>query len=825
MASRNDKRQPGEAFADGSEIVNKRSRKGSSDGAAQTSFHGSGIQNSGHGDFTVMGNVNITANSMLKSEEANKFMRQLFVTDASEDRNKLKRKKGNRAKGTCEWILKTDELTCWLGSKKPATSIQRDNILWLHGNPGTGKSTMAIFLTEELSERFSTMENNTLIYFFCDASFEQRRTATSIIRGLLYQLVQKHPHLLLNYVLPRYKERGDQIFASFDALWKMFAEAAADQSTGQKYCIIDALDECDRESQQILLYQLKESFDSHHHSPSNIQILITSRPYREIQEYLADFMNKDLASFGQARQDIDQCIKERVDELVKRKHYTAKVEKEVSDILREKAEGTFLWIGLACEELREKSSKDAIRFLKNMPKGLMSLYSRLLETAIEDKSNEGNILRRILSFVAVSFEVLSLLELSNACKLHVDEQDVDTRLQYTRDQIASCRLLVVIQDEKVQLLHQSVRDFLVGDGSRSFINKFEAHSDAACVCIDFLISHFNSHHTRNKSQPFFEYATHNWTAHARAAQDKFRVETSHQSFFEDPSPCRESWLSYLPSPEFIALSVSNYEHRRIMKFLFDRCDGGVCITEGAVVLSKRCSYGALNCLIQHQRTSFTITEKMVMDISLSPTYGYDIPITKTIVENAIMNVGISTATILLGRLGCTFDITENIVKAAASNWKSGDEILELLFKQRGDEFAVTEEILKSAAENRYCGKQVINILLKQVEAAVKNEKHGEQIVRILLEQRGDEIVITEEILLASAENRLSSYNVMSVLLKERAYQITITEKIVKEVQKNSKSCKKVMKLLSQYRDRVTMTEEAIREIDIELNPTRDESVG
>jgi hypothetical protein len=68
-------------------------------------------------------------------------LKNLFLTDPSEDKNALKRRKGEHAPGTCEWILETEELQNWLRSTTNAEC--NENILWLSGNPGTGKSTMA----------------------------------------------------------------------------------------------------------------------------------------------------------------------------------------------------------------------------------------------------------------------------------------------------------------------------------------------------------------------------------------------------------------------------------------------------------------------------------------------------------------------------------------------------------------------------------------------------------------------------------------------------------------------------------------------------------
>jgi hypothetical protein len=226
-------------------------------------------------------------------------LRDLFLTDPFEDKNALKRKKGIRATGTCEWILETEELSAWLDTERRTESQNHaTNILWLHGLPGTGKSTMSIFLAEELPRIFSATTGRTLAYFFCDTSSEERSIATAVLRGLLIQLLQQHPQLL-NYLLPKYNERKAKLFTSFDALWTIFMNFATDKATGRKYCIIDALDECEPDSQVTLLTQLQQTF-GHHSSDdpvSNIRILITSRPYPEIDECLRQFVSKDLASF------------------------------------------------------------------------------------------------------------------------------------------------------------------------------------------------------------------------------------------------------------------------------------------------------------------------------------------------------------------------------------------------------------------------------------------------------------------------------------------------------------------------------------------------
>ncbi|KAF1730692.1 Vegetative incompatibility protein HET-E-1 [Beauveria bassiana] len=497
-----------------------------------------GNSNSGFQAKTINGPVNYyfaqpALRHNLEAEEACRC--DLFVTDPLEDKKALKRKKGDRVAGTCEWILGTEDLIAWLGPSQNQRPLSHAiQVLWLHGNPGTGKSTLAIYLTDVLSTKFSTTDGHTLAYFFCDSAFDTRRKATSVIRVLLWQLVKQHPQLL-SYVLPTYNERKAKLFESFDALWTIFIAAAADRNTGRKYCIIDALDECDDESQKSLLQQLRKTFHSPD-APPNIQILVTSRPYPEIRKHLEKFTHKDLASFPDVQRDIDHCIEERVAQL----NYTKKTKGQVAKMLRDKAEGTFLWIGIACNELEDTPSKDAILCLKALPSGLHSLYKELFSAALKKETEKGMI-QLILSFVAVSRRPLTLLELSEACRLRQDEDDIETRTQFMREYIESCRLMVVIEDKKVLLLHQSVKDYLFKVGEQACFSEAEAHANLAYRCQDYLIEKF--HNPKEAHVRLSDYAIVEWPNHARMAQSRFVVMAAQAEFFNVTCACRESWLA------------------------------------------------------------------------------------------------------------------------------------------------------------------------------------------------------------------------------------------------------------------------------------------
>jgi len=76
-------------------------------------------------------------------------------------------------------------------------------------------------------------------------------------------------------------------------------------------------------------------------------------------------------------------------------------------------------------------------------------------------------------------------------------------------------------------------------------------------------------------------------------------------------------------------------------------------------------------------------------------------------------------------------ITPEVVAAAAGNYRSGREVMQLLLQERPDEVRITPEVVAAAAGNDGSGKEVI---------------------QILLQQRPDEIHITCESLSAMAGN-------------------------------------------------------------------------
>lgn len=113
---------------------------------------------------------------------------------------------------------------------------------------------LSIFLAEELEQIVSRSQDAISIQYYCDNKDERRNTAVAVLRGLLFQLLQKREKLI-SHILPTFKVQKENLFtsSSFGALWTCFEPMVCDASLGCVYCGIDGLDECDTASLEVFL--------------------------------------------------------------------------------------------------------------------------------------------------------------------------------------------------------------------------------------------------------------------------------------------------------------------------------------------------------------------------------------------------------------------------------------------------------------------------------------------------------------------------------------------------------------------------------------------
>ena len=496
-------------------------------------------------------------------------LQSLFLSDPQDDLAAIRSAKGDRVPGTCEWILTQNEYTTWVVEGGP-------QLLWLSGGPGIGKTMISSFLVEELAHLAARSSQMTLIYYFCDDKFEGRRTATAILRGLLLQLLRQRS-ILFNHIQSHFDISRDSLFTNFHALWRIFVSIIQDSGAGKVFCLIDALDECEKESRQLFLTDFTKLF-SQLSQKTVVKFIVASRRENDIEESLSAVgrvvQNLQVDS-GRVNHDLNEFINVRVDELSKMKGYKSPLKEKIRSALTEKAGGTFLYVSLVLHDLKKTIiSSQVTQKLKELPSDLNRVYDRILGL-IEADCKE--IAELVLRWVAVARRPLLIDELAMALVLSTKKSENDTRpseelLDEMKDGFKCCEPLVYVDivNHTVNLVHQSAKDYLLStrlqekDGLSQYhialditnllifktcwaylsLEEFEMGT----VIIERLED--NRLRTNDLSQQFLndhcflEYASEEWKAHALAADPA--LATDHEFWRDDLHSLptfRDFWLN------------------------------------------------------------------------------------------------------------------------------------------------------------------------------------------------------------------------------------------------------------------------------------------
>ena len=388
-------------------------------------------------------------------------LRSLFLSNPQDDLAAIRTAKGNRVDGTCEWILTQDSYTSWLIE-------DRLQLLWLSGAPGIGKTMISSFLVEELARLAERSSQITLAYYFCDDKDEKRKTATDILRGLLLQLLRQRP-ILFKYIQPDFDMSRDSLFTNFHALWRVFDGIMKDPEVGEVYCLIDALDECEKKSRQLFLTNFTKLFRSRDGKKTAAKFIVTSRRENDIEKSLyttSPAIRNLQVDSGRVNNDLSKFINIKIDELSTTNEYQPGQKNMIKRALTEKAGGTFLYVSLVVQDLAEAETFSEVRqALQDLPSDLNNVYDRILGQ-IDAKRQE--IAKSVLCWVAGARRPLTVDELAMARAIGTEERKENTmplkdRVDELKDGFKCCKPLVYIDtnNSTVNLVHQSAKDYLL----------------------------------------------------------------------------------------------------------------------------------------------------------------------------------------------------------------------------------------------------------------------------------------------------------------------------------------------------------------------------
>lgn len=439
---------------------------------------------------------------------------------------------------------------------------------------GTGKSTIARTFASACLNRQSLIDgsplpDNTCLgasYFFDQNERDRnnpRNLFTTLCRGLADSLpvlrpeicksIETHPNIQNEMLINQWEHLILQPLLELDK------HILTPLTT---IIVIDALDECESESESDIDTILKLITRAQKLNTIHLKFFITSRPELEIlssfdaivDDLHAAELNKVLVSSDKSapKDDITKYLEHEINIITRRQMLSAgwPGENKIRE-LAWKADGLFIYAATACRFLGDrKLTKERLRSRLDLlldgrvvdrspQKGLDTIYSRILQSSVvgdaieEEKEDIRNRFQVTVGAIVMLFEPLSATALGNM--LSMPQSTIREALQ------SLYSVLSVSEDDDmpIRLLHLSFRDFLL-DPQRCiqedfWISQKNKHSELAYNCLDVLskalkqdiccLNDFSSLATRvspsrlNQYLPaHVQYACRYWVDHLQRAE-------------------------------------------------------------------------------------------------------------------------------------------------------------------------------------------------------------------------------------------------------------------------------------------------------------------
>ncbi|KAG1879614.1 hypothetical protein C8R48DRAFT_648028 [Suillus tomentosus] len=375
------------------------------------------------------------------------------------------------------------------------------DVLWLHGPAGSGKSTVATTIaniTRDLGRLGA--------FVFFDRRVAARNDPAAVVRTLAFQLGEFDPRLgaaISTVIKGTPSIRQSPLRQQFHKLLVQplsESDLAVWSREGPVIIVIDALDECghvgDRED--LLSILALESVKL----PPTLRIVVTSRTELDIQQALEAQKNIcstpiDINSPANNK-DIHLYLSDRLQNIRSKNKYLSLPQEwpghDVIDALAARAHGLFIWAYAACRYVEngqypEDRLADLLRtdVCSNAESALDLMYSTALESAgrWEDPAFSADF-RDILGIVIAAKNPLTAST--------IDRLNEVASVSRTRPSLHTIQHLSCVfrgsTNEPIHVIHPSFEDFLT-DRTRCkrdewFIDVYLSHQRLALQCISSL---------------------------------------------------------------------------------------------------------------------------------------------------------------------------------------------------------------------------------------------------------------------------------------------------------------------------------------------------
>ncbi|KAH7339188.1 hypothetical protein BKA66DRAFT_507058, partial [Pyrenochaeta sp. MPI-SDFR-AT-0127] len=307
---------------------------------------------------------------------------------------------------TLSWLFSTSEQQSpvtfdeWLGSD--------DDLFWISGKPGSGKSTLMKFLScnPQIVEKLKIWTKQKRLihaaYFFWDAGKSIQKSQEGLLRSLLFDILRQNPNLIAQVypniwrllspsnhgpVATSSNNTAVRVSLSIQGLLETLrAASTAAAGSDTKFCfLIDGLDEYEGQAHDMIeLISLLRKLD-------NVKLCVSSRPWNEFEREFGKDVSRTLFMQDYNGPDIKRYVH---DTLNKDDNYQDLEDKEINGKLLvedvvQKANGVFFWVFLVVRSLKNglgngDSVSDLRKRLSELPNELNTYFDRIILSDVEE---------------------------------------------------------------------------------------------------------------------------------------------------------------------------------------------------------------------------------------------------------------------------------------------------------------------------------------------------------------------------------------------------------------------------------------------------------
>jgi hypothetical protein len=433
---------------------------------------------------------------------------------------------------TGNWLLHLPEFKSWMQNDS-------NDIFWLSGSMGSGKSVLTSYVVEDLKQRLNRSKGCMIASYFFDARYKVSASTATVLREMIQEVLQRQHHtpackrlqsILVSLDAGDTKISPSQLRAYFTAIRHTLAVGES------MFLILDGLDDLDESETNLikeLIYLARHQNGSH-----QIKCFISSRSRWTRDDITDGSVRIDIDSEARARECLAYFVQNEAENLLDASYFGDILYKKLST----NPEGAFSRAVLAFRTLRQVDEFNEGRIqalIESLPPTLTGMYQLMLERISEKDRARA---RRLFAFVTYAARPLRVSELLTLMDL--DMRDLipwaqkkspclSEKSEYTEEDIPrlSGGLLIACDDGTVNFVHLSARDYVKSQCSSPQLgylsmSEHHAHELLTRICFHYLhpaqlkrfmnISRDCQFPTGNQS--FTGYAVQYWSFHYGIAE-------------------------------------------------------------------------------------------------------------------------------------------------------------------------------------------------------------------------------------------------------------------------------------------------------------------